>query len=89
MKTPVTACRAAFAMALACLAAGMAGCGLEHTIFGTPGAYLLSTHDMLALPGEQVSGRAGRLPRHGFGGAGRPEEGAARTGHATGGLPRG
>lgn len=58
MKTRVTACRAACAMALACLAAGMAGCGLEHTIFGTPGAYLLSTHDTLALPGEQVSLKA-------------------------------
>jgi len=40
------------------LAACMAGCGLEHLIFGTQGSYLLTAHDTLALPGEQVTLKA-------------------------------
>ena len=40
------------------VAACMAGCGLEHTIFGTPSSYLLTALDTLALPGEQVTLKA-------------------------------
>ena len=43
----------------------MAGCGLEHTIFGTQGSYLLTANDTLALPGEQVALKA-RLERGSF-----------------------
>jgi hypothetical protein len=49
------ACRGACAAVLVGLAACMAGCGLEHLIFGTQGSYLLTAQDTLALPGEQVT----------------------------------
>jgi hypothetical protein len=65
MKTPAIACRGAYAAVLAGLAACMAGCGLEHTIFGTQSGYLLTAQDTLALPGEQVTLKA-RLESGGF-----------------------
>jgi hypothetical protein len=65
MKTRAIAYRGACAAALVGLAACMAGCGLEHTIFGTQGSYLLTAHDTLALPGEQVTLKA-RLEGGGF-----------------------
>ncbi|MCX5683186.1 MAG: hypothetical protein NT049_05815 [Planctomycetota bacterium] len=65
MKTRVIACRGVCAAALACLAACMAGCGLEHLIFGIQGNYLLTAMDTLALPGEQVTLKV-RLESGGF-----------------------
>jgi len=65
MKTHRRARAAVCAAVLVGLAAGMAGCGIEHTIFGTPSGYLLTAHDMLVLPGEQVTLKA-RLESGGF-----------------------
>jgi len=65
MKTHGRAHAAVCAAVLGGLAACIAGCGLEHTIFGTPSGYLLTAHDMLVLPGEQVTLKA-RLESGGF-----------------------
>jgi len=59
MKTRPIARRGACAAALVGLAACAAGCGLEHTIFGTPSRYLLTARDVLVLPDEQVTLWAG------------------------------
>jgi len=59
MKTRAIARRGACAAALVGLAACAAGCGLEHTIFGTPSRYLLTARDVLALPDEEATLRAG------------------------------
>ena len=65
MRTRPFAYRGGWVAVLIAVAACMAGCGLEHLIFGTQGSYLLTANDTLALPGEQVALKA-RLERGSF-----------------------